>query len=120
MAEKEQSIEAMKQSVSFACDVAEAADRIYEDEKIEKEEVFAEGMNLAMKAGKLLRVGEAFKQRSLLNDDVKRQELVAFIEQDLDLINDGAEQIAEDAVNVLNAIWKLKGSIQKYKKPKVV
>ncbi|WP_291726183.1 hypothetical protein [Bernardetia sp.] len=121
MAEKEvqeKDIHAMKQTASFVCDVAESGDRVFEDGEIEAEEIFEELMNLAPKSTKLFYAKKAYEQRHLINEKEQRQELVEFLKQDLDLIDDGVEEVAENAVSVLDAVWELKTSIQKLRNKK--
>ncbi|WP_375560288.1 hypothetical protein ACE193_21660 [Bernardetia sp. OM2101] len=110
MAEQNESIEELKDVVSFACDAGEALARIREDGKTEKEEVTKEGFGLLMKSTKLVGIAQAIEQRKHLQNPAKRQELVDFFKKDFDIENDEVEEFVEEA---LEALDKLVGVGQK-------
>lgn len=107
---QEESIEELKQVVSFLADTGEAVSRIQADGKVEGKELSEEGFKLLMKTGKLMGVGKAIEQRKLLTNPTKRQELVDFFKKDFDIENDEVEEFVEEA---LEALDKLVGVGQK-------
>jgi len=99
-----ESIEELKDVVSFLCDTGEAVARIREDGKTEKEEVTKEGFGLLMKSTKLVGVPQAIEQRKLLTNPAKRQELVDFFKKDFDIENDEVEEFVEEALEALDKL----------------
>lgn len=119
MAEQNESIEELKGVVSFLCDTGEAIDRIYADGKAETEEFIKEGTGLLMKSVKLTGLPKAIEQRTLLVNPAKRKELNEFVAKDLDLINDGVEEVVENGLTALDALTTLGQSVQKLRTKKV-
>lgn len=104
MAEQNESIEELKDVVSFVCDAGEAVARIREDGKTEKEEVTKEGFGLLMKSTKLVGIPQAIEQRKHLQNPAKRQELVDFFKKDFDIENDEVEEFVEEALEALDKL----------------
>ncbi|WP_338761806.1 hypothetical protein WAF17_16310 [Bernardetia sp. ABR2-2B] len=119
MVEQNESIEELKDVVSFLCDTGEAIDRIYEDGKAEADEFVKEGTGLLIKSPKLTGLPKAIEQRKLLVNPAKRKELNDFVAQDLDLLNDGVEEVVENGLNALDALTTLGQSVHKLRQKKV-
>ncbi len=107
MAEQNESIEELKQVVSFLADTGEAASRIQADGKVESKEITEEGLGLLMKSGKLMGVGKAIEQRKLLSNPLKRQELIEFFKKDFDIENDDVEEFVEGSISLLDKLFEV-------------
>ncbi len=99
-----ESIEELKNVVSFLADTGEAVERVLEDGKVEGKEITEEGFKLLMKSSKLMGFPKALEQRKLLVNPAKRTELVDFFKRDFELQDEEVEELVEDALEAINKV----------------